>query len=431
MESSYLIITLVLLGCMAATVPVFMCLFFTAVVGFLLYTDLPMLVLAQTLFRSMDNFALVVVLYFILCGNIMTAGSIVHKLIKFANVLVSWLPGGLGMAGIMACGLFGAISGSTVATVVALGGFMIPALIKAGYRENYAVGVMTTSGNLGIIIPPSISMILYSMISNCSLEGLFLTGFVPGILMIVGMCLYSYLVNRKRTEIVVMPIPSVKEVFETFKECFWALMLPMVIFGGIFSGAFTANEAAVVACIYAFIVELFIHKSLKWQDVKRITVSSAVTSATLLIIVAGATCFGRYLTLENIPNKITEIVMSGIQSPWVFLLAVNLLLLVVGMFMDVISATLIIGPVFLPMLAAYGINPIHFGLLITVNMAIGYCTPPVGVSLYITGAMVNKDLVWVSKAVIPFILIQMAVLALITYLPETALWLPRLLGFIN
>ena len=199
MESSYLIITLVLLGCMAATVPVFMCLFFTAVVGFLLYTDLPMLVLAQTLFRSMDNFALVVVLYFILCGNIMTAGSIVHKLIKFANVLVSWLPGGLGMAGIMACGLFGAISGSTVATVVALGGFMIPALIKAGYRENYAVGVMTTSGNLGIIIPPSISMILYSMISNCSLQGLFLTGFVPGILMIVGMCMYSYLVNRKRT----------------------------------------------------------------------------------------------------------------------------------------------------------------------------------------------------------------------------------------
>jgi C4-dicarboxylate transporter DctM subunit len=431
MESSYLITAVVLLGCMAATVPVFMCLFFTAVVGFLLFTDLPLLVLAQTLFRSMDNFALVVVLYFILCGNIMTAGSIVHKLIKFANVLVSWLPGGLGMAGIMACGLFGAISGSTVATVVALGGFMIPALIKAGYRENYAVGVMTSSGNLGIIIPPSISMILYSMISNCSLEGLFLTGFSPGILMIVGMCFYSYLVNRKRTEIVIMPIPSFKEVFETFKECFWALMLPVVIFGGIFSGAFTANEAAVVACVYAFIVELFIHKSLKWQDVKRITVSSAVTSATLLIIVAGATCFGRYLTLENIPNKITEIVMSGIQSPWVFLLAVNILLLAVGMFMDVISATLIIGPVFLPMLAAYGINPIHFGLLITVNMAIGYCTPPVGVSLYITGAMVNKDLVWVSKAVLPFILIQMAVLALITYLPETALWLPRLLGFIN
>jgi tripartite ATP-independent transporter DctM subunit len=431
MQSSYLIITLVLLGCMAATVPVFMCLFFTAVVGFLLFTDLPLMVLAQTLFRSMDNFALVVVLYFILCGNIMTAGSIVHKLIKFANVLVSWLPGGLGMAGIIACGMFGAISGSTVATVVALGGFMIPALIKEGYRENYAVGVMTSSGNLGIIIPPSISMILYSMISNCSLEGLFLTGFTPGIMMIVGMCVYTYFVNRKRTEIVVKPVPSFQEVWVTFKDCFWALMLPAIIFGGIFSGAFTANEAAVVACVYAFIVELFIHKSIGLKDVKRITVNSAVTSATLLIIVAGASCFGRYLTLENIPNKITEVVMSGIQSPWVFLLAVNLLLLVVGMFMDVISATLIIGPVFLPMLMAYGIDPIHFGLLITVNMAIGYCTPPVGVSLYITGAMVNKDLIWVSKAVLPFILIQLVVLAIITYLPETALWLPRMLGFIQ
>jgi len=431
MESSYLIIVLVLLGCMAATVPVFMCLFFTAVVGFLLFTDLPLLVLAQTLFRSMDNFALVVVLYFILCGNIMTAGSIVHKLIKFANILVSWLPGGLGMAGIIACGMFGAISGSTVATVVALGGFMIPALMKAGYRQEYAVGVMTASGNLGIIIPPSISMILYSMISNCSLEGLFLTGFSPGLMMIIGMCIYSYIVNRKRTEIVVTPIPSLKEVWVTFKDCFWALMLPVIIFGGIFSGAFTANEAAVVACVYAFLVELFIHKSIGLKEVKRITVSSAVTSATLLIIVAGATCFGRYLTLENIPNKITEIVMSGIQSPWVFLLAVNLLLLVVGMFMDVISATLIIGPVFLPMLLAFGINPIHFGLLMTVNLAIGYTTPPVGVSLYITGAMVKKDLIWVTRATLPFILIQMAVLGIITYLPETALWLPRLLGFLK
>ncbi|RPH85216.1 MAG: TRAP transporter large permease subunit, partial [Desulfobacteraceae bacterium] len=172
-------------------------------------------------------------------------------------------------------------------------------------------------------------------------------------------------------------------------------------------------------------------KSIGLKDVKRITVNSAVTSATLLIIVAGASCFGRYLTLENIPNKITEVVMAGIQSPWVFLLAVNLLLLVVGMFMDVISATLIIGPVFLPMLMAYGIDPIHFGLLITVNMAIGYCTPPVGVSLYITGAMVNKDLVWVSKAVLPFILIQMVVLALITYVPEITLWLPRSLGFMQ
>jgi C4-dicarboxylate transporter DctM subunit len=408
-----------------------MCLFFTAVLGFVLFTDLPLLLLAQTLFRSLDNFALVVVLFFILCGNIMTTGTIVEKLIKMANALVSWLPGGLGMAGVIACALFGAISGSTVATVVALGGFMIPALIEKGYPKNYAVGLMTTSGNLGIIIPPSISMILYCMISNVSLEGLFLTGYLPGIVITLLICVYSYLLFRKNTSIVRTPIGSAGELVAVFKEGFWSLMLPVIIFVGIFSGAFTANEAAVVACVYALVVELFIHRSMNLNQVKKVFVSSAVTSATLLIIVAGASCFGRLLTLENIPPKITEAVLSTIQSPWVFLLAMNGLLLIVGMFMDVISATMILGPVFIPMLSAFNIDPLHFGLLMTVNLAIGYCTPPVGVSLYITGAMVNKDLVWVTKACLPFLAIQIAVLMLITYWPSAVLYLPKLMGYIQ
>ena len=420
---------LILLGCMATYVPVFMCLFFTAVLGFIFFTDLPLLLLAQSIFRSMDNFALVVVLFFILCGNIMTAGSIVEKLIKVANALVSWLPGGLGMAGVLACGLFGAISGSTVATVVALGGFMIPALIENGYPQKYSIGLMTTSPNLGVIIPPSIGMILYSMISNVSLEGLFLTGFLPGVLIMFGACVYTYFVFRSNTELVRMPIPKFKELLAVFKEGFWSLMLPVIIFGGIFSGAFTANEAAVVACVYAFIVELFIHRSMKLNQVKQITVSSAVTSATLLIIVAGATCFGRLLTLESIPGKITEAVLSTVQSPVVFLLALNILLLIVGMFMDIISATMILGPVFLPMLDAFGINWLHFGLILTVNLAIGYCTPPMGVSLYITGAIANKDLIYVTKSVIPFLIIQLAVLFFMTYMPDAVLWLPRVMGF--
>ncbi|MBN2467255.1 MAG: TRAP transporter large permease subunit [Deltaproteobacteria bacterium] len=431
MELCHLITLLILLGTMAAYVPVFMCLFFTAVISFLLFTDLPILLLVQSLFRSLDKFALVVVLFFILCGNIMTTGSIVEKLIKVANVLVSWLPGGLGMAGVLACGLFGAISGSTVATVVALGGFMIPALLKNGYDQSYTVGLMTTSPNLGIIIPPSIGMILYSMVSNVSLEGLFLTGFLPGVLIMVGICLYSYFVFRKRSEIVRMPVPSLAEVANAFREGFWALMLPVIIFGGIFSGAFTANEAAVVACVYAFIVELFIYKSMNLRDVKRVTVSSAVTSATLLIIVAGSTSFGRYLTIENIPGVITDSVLASVHSPLVFLLAINILLIVVGMFMDIISATLILGPVFLPMVYAFNINPMHFGLIMTINLAIGYCTPPMGVSLYITGSIANKNIVYVSRAVLPFIAIQIAVLFFITYVPEAALWLPRVMGFLK
>jgi C4-dicarboxylate transporter DctM subunit len=431
METSHVVILLILLGCMATYVPVFMCLFFTSVLGFLLFTDLPILLLAQSLFRSMDNFALVVVLFFILCGNIMTAGSIVGKLIKTANSLVSWLPGGLGMAGVLACGLFGSISGSTVATVVALGGFLIPALMDNGYPRKYTLGLMTTSPNLGVIIPPSIGMILYSMISNVSLEGLFLTGFLPGVLIMLGVCVYTYFVFRKKKEIVRQPIPSTREFLAVLKECFWALMLPVIIFGGIYTGAFTANEAAVVACVYALVVELFIYKALKFRDIKKITVNSAVTSATLLIIVAGATCFGRLLTLENIPGQITEAVLSTINSPVIFLLAMNVLLLIVGMFMDIISATMILGPVFLPMLEAFGISWMHFGLILTVNLAIGYCTPPMGVSLYITGSISNKDIIYVSKAVVPFIAIQIAVLFFITYFPDIVLWLPHIMGYLE
>jgi C4-dicarboxylate transporter DctM subunit len=430
MEFSVIAILLILLGAMAAYVPVYMSLFFTGVLGFILFAPDPQtLMLAQSFFKSMDNFALVVVLFFILCGNIMTAGSIVEKLIKVVNTLVSWLPGGLGMAGCLGCGLFGAISGSTVATVVALGGFMIPALIRNGYDEKYAVGLMTTSPNLGIIIPPSISMILYCMITNVSLQGLFLTGFIPGVFIMGLTCIYTYWIFRADTSVVRLPVPSFSEVLAIFKEGFWSLMLPVIIFVGTFSGVFTANEAAVVACMYAFIVELFIHKTMKFRDVKKVIVGSAVTSATLLIIVAGATCFGRYLTFENVPGKIAEAVVENIQSPVVFLLVMNLFFLVVGMFLDVISATLIIGPVVIPLLPTFDIDFMHFGLLMTVNLAIGYCTPPVGVSMYIVGAIANKNIIYVAKAVTPFLVIQVAVLFLMTYLPDMVLWLPKVMGF--
>lgn len=426
MEPYYLVLLLILLGCMAATVPVFMSLFFTGVIGVAVFTEIPLMIQAQALFRSMDKFALVVVLFFILCGNIMTSGSIVEKLIKVANVTVGWLSGGLAMAGVIACGLFGAISGSTVATVVAIGGFMIPTLMENKYDEKFATGIMTTSPILGIIIPPSISMIMYSMVTSCSLESLFLTGFMPGFMIMAAFSVYSFTYFRKRTDYVRTPLPTFTEVREAYKEGFWALMLPVIIFGGIFSGAFTANEAAVVASVYAFIVELFIHRSMKWKEAYRVTVNSAITSATLLIIVAGATVFGKYLVLESIPVKITDAVVSNITEPWVFLLIMNVLLLVVGMFIDIISATVILTPIFIPILYEFGIDILHFGLLMTINLGIGYVTPPMGVSLYITGAMTNRDLIYVSRAVMPFILIQLGILAILTYLPDLALWLPRI-----
>jgi len=425
MESSYLIVAAVLIGCLASTIPVFIALFFTGMVGLVYLIGIDPHIVIEVLYRSMDKFALIVVLFFVLCGNIMTTGSIVEKLIKAANVIVGFLPGGLAMAGVIACGFFGAISGSTVATVVAIGSFMIPALIENDYDEKFSVGLMTTAPILGVIVPPSIAMILYAMVSNDQLEALFLTGFIPGLVIILAMSLYTYFFC-KRMGMTRRPRPSLPEVVSVLKESIWALFLPVLIFGGIYSGLFTANEAAVVACFYAFFVETCIHRDMKFGSIKRVIVESAITSATLLVIVAGASVFGEYLTFEQIPGKIATVVVENISSPWVFLLSVNILLLIIGMFMDIISATLILTPIFLPLLAKFGIDTMHFGLLMTINLGIGYCTPPLGVSLYITGATVDRNILYVSKAVVPFLLIQIAILLLMTFWPDLVLLLPRL-----
>lgn len=420
-----MIILAVLFGTLAATVPVFMALFFTGLVGLTLVAGIDPMIVIEVLYRSMDKFALIVVLFFVLCGNIMTTGSIVGKLVKTANAVTGFLPGGLAIAGIIACGLFGAISGSTVATVVAIGGFMIPALVEHHYEEEFSVGVMTAAPILGVVIPPSIAMILYAMVTNDSLEALFLTGFVPGLLIIFGLSLYAFFYSRRKNFERSRRL-SFREVVSVVREGVWALLLPLIIFGGIYSGLFTANEAAVVACFYAFFVEIVIHKDMKLRDIKRVIISSAVTSATLLIIVAGASVFGEYLTFEQIPGKIAVAVVENVSSPWMFLLAVNVLLLIVGMFMDIISATLILTPIFLPLLAKFGIDTLHFGLLMTINLGIGYCTPPLGVSLYISSTVVDRDLLFVSKAVLPFLAIQGAILVLLTYWPDLVLFLPRL-----
>jgi C4-dicarboxylate transporter DctM subunit len=244
-------------------------------------------------------------------------------------------------------------------------------------------------------------------------------------MIILGLSLYAYVFCKKRS-LPTLPRPTLKQILATLRESAWALFLPVLIFGGIYSGLFTANEAAVVACFYAFFVEIFIHKDMQLREVKQVIVSSAVTSATLLVIVAGASVFGEYLTFEQVPSKIANAVVDSISSPWVFLLAVNILLLIIGMFMDIISATLILTPIFLPLLAKFGINTMHFGLLMTINLGIGYCTPPLGVSLYISGATVDRDLLYVSKAVLPFLLIQIAILLVLTYWPDLVLALPRL-----
>ncbi|NTU59433.1 MAG: TRAP transporter large permease [Deltaproteobacteria bacterium] len=431
MKSEILYVVLIFFVSLGLTIPVFMSLFAAGIVGLLFFAQTQMEVGTQAMFlmdafyKAMDNFSLVVVLFFVLCGNIMTAGSIVKKLINFAKSMVGFFPGGLAMAGVVACGLFGAISGSTVATVVAIGGFMIPALIADGYEESFSVGLMTSAPILGIIIPPSISMMLYAAVTNDSLAALFMTGYAPGFLLIVAMCLYSYVVCRRRG-MKMTKAPDFKEFWATFKDSIWAILLPVIIFIGIYSGVFTANEAAVVACIYAFVIELWVHKNMSFATARKVIVSSAIQSATLLIIISGATVFGKYLAVERLPEMITEAVTSNITNKWVFLGVVNLFLLVVGMFMDIVSATIIITPILLPMIAKFGINTLHFGLLMTVNLGIGYITPPVGVSLYIAMSLAKKDLIFVVKSILPFLILQIVVLAILVYWPDLSLFLPNI-----
>lgn len=431
MDSSILYVILIFFGALGVTIPVFLSLFIAGVIGMAFFAETVMkfetqsMLLLEGFYKSMDNFSLVAVLFFVLCGNIMTAGSIVEKLLRFAKAVVGFFPGGLGMAGVVACGLFGAISGSTVATVVAIGGFMIPALIAEGYNERYTIGIMTTAPILGIIIPPSISMILYSAVTNDSLAALFMTGYMPGVLIILSFCTYTYF-SAKRSGMTMQKIPNLPEFIATVKDSIWAILLPVIIFIGIYSGMFTANEAAVVACVYAFIVELFIHKNMTFGQAKKIMVSSAVSTATLLVIVAGSSVFGKYLTVERLPEIIAGAVTANITTAWAFLLVVNIFLLVVGMFMDIVSATIIITPILLPLLAKFGINSLHFGLLMTVNLGIGYVTPPVGVSLYIASAIAKRDLVYVVRSCLPFIILQIFLLGILTYVPDISLYLPKI-----
>lgn len=431
MDSDIVYVLALFIGMLALTIPVYMSLFFAGTIGMAFFAQAEMpfeiqsMLLLEGFYKSMDNSSLVAVLFFVLCGNIMTGGSIVERLLGFARALVGFFPGGLGMAGILACALFGAISGSTVATVVAIGGFMIPALVNEGYDERYSIGVMTTSPILGIIIPPSVAMILYSAVTNDSLAALFMTGYTPGALIVLSFCVYSYAVARRGGMTMQRP-HTVREFAAAIRNSFWAILLPAIIFAGIYSGAFTANEAAVVACVYAFIVEIFIHRDMSLRQAQKIIVSSAVTSATLLIIVAGSSVFGKFLTVERLPEFIATAVTSNITSQWVFLLVVNLFLLGVGMFMDIVSATIIITPILLPLLSKFEINSLHFGILMTMNLGIGYVTPPVGVSLYIASTIARRDLVYVVRAVMPFILIQLAILGLLTYWPDFSLWMPKI-----
>ncbi|MGL6048008.1 MAG: TRAP transporter large permease, partial [Vogesella sp.] len=348
-------------------------------------------------------------------------------MINFASSMVGHLYGGLALAGILACALFAAVSGSSPATVVAIGSILLPAMVKQGYPKSFGVGVIGTAGGLGILIPPSIAMVIYAVSTNSSIGKLFIAGVVPGLLLALVLMAVTWVYARKKA-FPRQPKASWAQRWQYLRECFWGIFLIVVVMGGIYSGIFTATEAAAMSALYAFCVALFVYKDIGWKQVPKVLLDSANMSAMLLYIITNAVLFSFLLTSENIPQDLAAWISGQGLSPWMFLLVVNILLLVAGNFMEPSSILLITAPILFPVAMALGIDPTHLGILMVVNMEIGMITPPVGLNLYVSSGIAKMGLTDVTKACAPWILVMIAYLMLITYVPAISLWLPRTLG---
>jgi C4-dicarboxylate transporter DctM subunit len=409
-----------------AGVPIAIILGITTALSLVLCTSTPLHIIAQQLFTALDKFVLLAVPFFIFAGAIMTRGSIAKRLIDFVNALVGWFPGGLGMAATLGCIFFAAISGSSPATVVAIGSIMIPALIESGYGERFSLGLVTVSGSLGIVIPPSIPMILYCLVMNVSVAEMFMAGIIPGLLTGLLLMAYTYLVARNKGWKIEKK-GSLREVIRTGRRGFWALLLPLVVLGGIYSGLFTPTEAAAVSVVYALVIEMFVYREFGVGELTSICQQAAVLSACLLFILACAMSFLWLLTAEQIPQQLADIIITHIHTPWIFLLCVNLLFLVLGCFMDDVSAMLILAPLFYETLNRYQIDLVHFGIVMVLNIQLGMLTPPFGLNLFVASGLTNRPLSTVARGVVPFLGIMLLCLFLITYIPAISLLLPELL----
>jgi C4-dicarboxylate transporter, DctM subunit len=383
-------------------------------------------IISQRLFTGLESFAIMAVPFFILAGAFLTEGGIAARIIRFATALVGWMPGGLAMAAILACAFFATISGSSPATVAAIGSIMLPAMIRQGYPKRFAVGVITTSGSLGILIPPSIVMIIYAVSTSTSAGKLFVAGMVPGILLAALLMLVTYGTARVK-RFPTLPRASAREVWDSFRSAFGGLLLVVIVMGGIYFGLFTPTEAAAVSAVYAFVAACFVYRDLPLKRVPGVLLLAANTSAMLLYIITNAMLFSYLLTSEQIPQAMSQWVLTKDLEPWLFLMAVNLMLLLAGQFMEPSSIVLILAPLFLPIAQSMGIDPIHLGVIMTINMEIGMLHPPVGLNLFVASHLARMGMTEVSIACLPWVGVMLLYLVLITYVPQISLWLPGLL----
>ncbi|MEW9053267.1 MAG: TRAP transporter large permease [Neobacillus sp.] len=390
--------------------------------------SLPVEFLAKELITSVDSFPLMAVPFFILAGEIMGKGGISERLFKVANALVGNKTGGFAIATIITCMFFAAISGSGPATVAAIGGIMIPAMVRQGYDKRFATAIVAAAGSIGVIIPPSIPMVIYGVVGNASIGDLFIAGIVPGILVGLAMIVYAYIYSKKNGYRGLEGKTSIADLGSSIWEAKWALLIPIIILGGIYGGIFTPTEAAVIAVVYGLFASMVLYRELKIKELPKVIIDSALTTATVLIIVGTATAFGRFLTIEQIPNKVAEAMLSISDNPLVLILLITVLLLFVGMIMDTLAAIIILTPILLPIVVAIGYDPIHFGILMVVNLAIGFITPPVGVNLFVASGISGVSMGTLSRAVLPFVFAMLITLLLLTFIPQISLFLVGLGG---
>ncbi len=422
-----LILFALLLSLMFTGMPVSIALGLTVLTFMFTLTEVPTESVALKLFTGLESFEIMAIPFFILAGTFLTHGGVARRMINFATTMVGHWYGGLGLAGVVACALFAAVSGSSPATVVAIGSVIMPAMVAQGFPKRFGAGVIATSGALGILIPPSIVMVLYAVATNSSIGKLFIAGIVPGIVLATMLGVTTWY-RAWRNGYPRMPKASFKERFVAFRESIWGLLLILIVMGGIYSGLFTPTEAAAMSAVYAFFIAVFVYKDLKLSDVPRVLLSSANLSAMLLYIITNAILFSFLLTYENIPQALAQwITDQGLG--WVaFLLVVNLMLLLAGNVMEPSSITLIMAPILFPVAIKLGIDPIHFGILMVVNMEVGLCHPPVGLNLYVTSGIAKMGITELTIAVWPWLLTMLVFLAVVTYWPDLSLFLPRVLG---
>ncbi len=406
--------------------PISIALGLSSLLTILLFAQDSLASLAIKLFETSEHYTLMAIPYFILGGALMSTGGVAKRLVRFAVACVGHIRGGLAIAAVLACTFFAAVSGSSPATVVAIGSIMITGMMKAGYTQSFSAGVLANAGTLGILVPPSIVMVVYCAVTEISVGRLFLAGIIPGILLAMLLMVAIY-IRARMVNLPAQPRASFAEIVQSAKDAIWGFLLLAIIMGGIYGGVFTPTEAAAVAAVYAVLVSVLIYKDITVKDLPHTFVEASKTTVMLMFIIANAMLFAHVLTTERIPQIIAEQIVAIGMEPWQFLIVVNIILLIAGNFMEPTAIILILAPIFFPIATQLGIDPIHLGIIMVVNMEIGMITPPVGLNLFVTSGITGMPLMAVVRAAMPWLSILLVFLVIVTYIPSISTFLPDLL----